>query len=112
MTWLVWVKDNKFKFEFCTCDDKITPYIAVNVNVNYYACCWWTLLIKKSKWRDWTLMKNVFEQRACNPLKSGKHLKHINWHCVKHDLLAGNIGHLLVMANMWMSQEFSRELWS
>lgn len=53
-----------------------------------------------------------YEQRACNPLKSGKDLKHINWHCVKHDLLAGNIGHLLVMANMWMSQEFSRELWS
>lgn len=32
MTWLVWVKDNKFKLEFCIRDEQTTPYIAVYVN--------------------------------------------------------------------------------
>lgn len=48
MTWLVWVKDNKFKLEFCIRDEKTTPYIAVNVNVNDHAVdeyCW----LKKGK---------------------------------------------------------------
>lgn len=43
MIWFVWVKDNKFKLEFCICDEKIILYIVVNVNVNDYVVdeyCW------------------------------------------------------------------------